>query len=236
MAIEVQIAVAKVNKWAMRESGDTFEMVERPHGGLSLVLVDGQSHGKGAKSISNLVARKAIALLGEGVRDGAAARGAHDYLYTQRMGKVSATLNIISIDLVSHTLVVSRNTHCPILVSDDAQLQLLAEPSEAIGLRIRTRPVIHELPIKPNLTIVAFTDGLLSAGERVGQKMNVIAFMQQLPVSTLDAQTIANSLLAAAVQLDEGRPADDISILVVGTRECPQGDLTRRMSVSFPIE
>ena len=32
MATEVQVAVAKVNRWAMSESGDTFEMVERPHG------------------------------------------------------------------------------------------------------------------------------------------------------------------------------------------------------------
>ena len=67
--MEVQFAVAKVSKWASRESGDTLEMIERPHGGLSMVLVDGQTSGRSAKAISNLVARKAIQLLGEGVRD-----------------------------------------------------------------------------------------------------------------------------------------------------------------------
>src|SRR5687768_542722 len=68
--MEVQIAVAKVGKWASRESGDTLEMVERPGGGVSLVLVDGQDSGQGARAISNVVARKAISLLAEGVRDG----------------------------------------------------------------------------------------------------------------------------------------------------------------------
>ncbi len=69
--MEVQFAVAKIGKYATSESGDTLEMIERPHGGLSFVLVDGQRSGKSAKAISNLVARKAIQLLSEGARGGA---------------------------------------------------------------------------------------------------------------------------------------------------------------------
>ncbi len=80
--LELQVAVAKVSKYAVSESGDTVETIERPHGGLSLVLVDGQRSGKSAKAISNIVARKAVSLLADGVRDGAAARAAHDYLRT----------------------------------------------------------------------------------------------------------------------------------------------------------
>ena len=57
--LEVQVAVAKVSKYAVSESGDSVELIERPHGGLSLVLVDGQRSGKSAKAISNIVARKA---------------------------------------------------------------------------------------------------------------------------------------------------------------------------------
>ena len=236
MATEVQVAVAKVNRWAMSESGDTFEMVERPHGGLSLVLVDGQSHGKGAKSVSHIVARKAIALLAEGVRDGAAARAAHDYLYTARGGKVSATLNIISVDLVTHTLVISRNTHCPVLVADGAELRVLNEPSAAIGIRLRTRPNIYEVPIAAPLTVVAFTDGLLDAGVRTAQSLDYLSLTKGLCAQLSDARRVADELLNAALQLDQDRPNDDISVLVVATRDAAQGDLTRRMSVSFPIE
>ena len=58
--MEVQFAVAKVTKWATSESGDTLEMIERPHGGISMILVDGQRSGKSAKAISNIVARKAV--------------------------------------------------------------------------------------------------------------------------------------------------------------------------------
>ena len=76
--LEVRIAVAKVGKHATSESGDTLEIVERPRGGLSVVLADGQRSGRAAKAISNIVVRKAMALLAEGVRDGAVARAAHD--------------------------------------------------------------------------------------------------------------------------------------------------------------
>ena len=146
--LELQVAVAKVSKYAVSESGDSVELVERPHGGLSLVVVDGQRSGKSAKAISNIVARKAISLLADGVRDGAAARAAHDYLRTLRGGQVSATLNILSVDLVTRTIVVSRNSHCPVLIvqGPEGELHLLDEPSEAIGIHSRTRPVITELP------------------------------------------------------------------------------------------
>ncbi|HRA64774.1 MAG TPA: hypothetical protein PL187_02065, partial [Caldilinea sp.] len=108
MRLEVDVAVAKVGKYASAESGDTVEIVERPHGGFSIVVADGQRSGKSAKAISNLVARKVISLIAEGVRDGAVARAAHDYLRTQRSGQVSCELTIVSVDMATRTLVLSR--------------------------------------------------------------------------------------------------------------------------------
>src|SRR4030067_2314281 len=96
--MEIQIGVAKINKYASAESGDTLEVVERPAGGLSVVLADGQRSGKSAKLISNMVVRKVISLLAEGVRDGAAARAASDYLYTERKGKDSSAPYIVFLD------------------------------------------------------------------------------------------------------------------------------------------
>ena len=37
--MEIQVAVSKINKYATSESGDTLEMIERPNGGISFVLV-----------------------------------------------------------------------------------------------------------------------------------------------------------------------------------------------------
>jgi len=76
--LQVQIAVAKAPKYAVLESGDSVEVIERPRGGISVVMADGQRSGRAAKAISNMTVRKAVTLLGEGVRDGAVARATHD--------------------------------------------------------------------------------------------------------------------------------------------------------------
>jgi serine phosphatase RsbU (regulator of sigma subunit) len=238
--LELQVAVAKVSKYAVSESGDTVEVIERPHGGLSVVLVDGQRSGHSAKAISNIVARKAVSLLADGVRDGAAARAAHDYLRTLRGGQVSATLNIVSVDLGTRTIVISRNSHCPVIVvhRQQDQLTLLDAPSTAIGVHVRTRPVITELPVEQDLHAVVFTDGLLTAGERYGQPWDPVVFVQGWLESCENegpARALADALLAHAVELDRDRPNDDMSVVVFSVVPSNRLDHVRRMSVRFPI-
>ena len=253
--MEVQVGAAKVNKYASQESGDTLEVIERPHGGLSAVLVDGQRSGRAAKIISNIVARKAISLLGEGVRDGAVARAAHDYLRTHRRGQVSAELQIVSVDLDSHSLVISRNSQCPVFVVFKGQLRSLDAPSQPIGIYAYTKPVITELPLNAETYVVVFTDGLRSAGERAGLSLDADKFqsttttikgeietclvarlVQQGAQEHMSAQALAEDILDRALEADERRPADDISVLVVAVlpNEIPNG--VRRFSMSFPVE
>lgn len=234
--MEVQIAVAKVNKYAVSESGDTLEVIERPNGGLSVVLADGQSSGRGAKAISQLVVRKVIGLLAEGVRDGAAARAASDALYTDKQGKVICTLNIASVDLSSGTIVLTRNNPAPVYICRGEQIDCLEEESIPLGTSRNVRPLITELPIEPGLIIVIYTDGLIHAGKRRGQPMDVGATISALlEDQDPSPQGLADSLLAEAVSLDENRPADDISVLVL--KVTPRiGDSVRRLTVRLPIE
>ena len=236
MAImEAQIAVSKVGKYATSESGYTLEMIERPGGGLSFVLADGQRSGKPAKHISNIVARKAISLLSEGVRDGAAARAASDYLYTHRSGKVVSTLNMLSIDLDSRTLVLTRNNPSPLFIIRNQKVELIDDPVDPVGIRRDIRPSIHEIPLEANLAVVVFSDGLTHAGERIGQPMQTETVIEQLLINEpFDAQTWADSLLEHAVALDQGRPSDDISILVAMIHAQKTDDV-RRLWARMPL-
>lgn len=233
--MEVQIAVAKINKYAVSESGDTLEVVERPSGGLSVVLADGQTSGRGAKAVSQLVVRKVIGLLAEGVRDGAAARAASDALFTDKAGKVTCTLNIASVDLHSKTLVLTRNNPAPIYICRGDEIDIHNEDSLSLGTSRNVRPVITELEIQPNLTIVIFSDGIVHAGKRSGNPMNPAEFIGSiLEDQDPTPQHLADSLLAHAVFLDDQRPVDDISVLVLKVTS-RAGDQVRRMNVRLPI-
>ena len=231
--MEVQLAVAKIAKYAMSESGDTVEVIERPHGGVSVVLVDGQRSGRSAKNISNVVARKAISLLAEGVRDGAAARAAHDYLRTHRGGKVSAEMVILSADMETGTLVVSRNTQTPVLIFEGGEWRLLNEPSSAIGIRPRTKPQMVELPLRAGLMAIGFSDGVWTAGENRGGRIDVLELVRSFP-PTLGARTYADDLLAHALHREQGRPSDDLSVIVLRISSVAHDDV-RRMSMTLPV-
>lgn len=233
--MEVQIAVAKTNKYAVTESGDTLEVVERPNGGVSVVLADGQTSGRGAKAVSMLVVRKVIALLAEGVRDGAAARAASDSLYTEKQGKVISTLNIISLDLQSGTVVLTRNNPAPFFIARSEKIDCINTPSSEIGISRSVRPVISEIPVEKGLTLVIFTDGLIHAGERIGRPMDVCTSLQaMLEDQDPSPQQIADALLAEAVHLDDNRPSDDISVVVVKVLK-RTGDDVRRLTLRLPI-
>jgi serine phosphatase RsbU (regulator of sigma subunit) len=234
--MEVRIAVAKTHKYATSDSGDTVEIVERPNGGLSVVMADGQSSGRGAKWISTLVVRKVISLLAEGVRDGAAARAASDYLYTERSGKVSATLNILSVDKQTSTLVITRNNPAPVLIGFNEEIKVLDEKCSPVGLYRDTRPTINEVPLEAGLSVVMYTDGLVHAGTRYGEIMDVMACLQALlEEEDPSPQLIADDLLDTAFRLDQGRPSDDISVVVLRVTSLVR-DNVRRMSVELPLD
>lgn len=233
--MELQIGVAKINKYASSESGDTLEVVERPNGGLSVVLADGQRSGKSAKRISNIVVRKVVSLLAEGVRDGPAARAASDYLYAMRGGKVVSTLNILSVDLETYSLVISRNNPSPIYYIKNTKKKTLDEPSKPVGVHRTTKPIITELPLQAGLTVIAFTDGMTTAGDRKGIKIDVQEELSNCIEREFSAQQIADHMIQLVLDLDDNRPLDDTSVVVLHVTST-RGELIRRLTVSLPIK
>lgn len=243
--INIQIAVAKTNKYASRESGDTVEVVERPTGGFSVVLADGQGSGPAAKTLSHMVTTKAVSMIKDGARDGAVARAVHDYLYTYRGGKVSATLVILSVDLATRTLVMSRNSHCPILVSRPGQpdLACIDTQSDPIGLYAMTKPAIDQLPLEPDTYVVTYSDGLMEAGKRTERAIDIPALVTaRLSEGSATARQLADHLMSEALRMDLNRPLDDMTALVVSILSGPEIEpgrivpLVRRMEVDIPVD
>lgn len=235
--LELQVGVAKIGKYATPESGDTLEMIERPHGGFSFVLADGQGSGRGAKTLSNLVTTRAISMLKDGARDGAVARAVHDYLYAYRHGQVSATLNILSVDLTSRSVLLSRNNPCPFYVIDEHGLTAYNEPSTPIGLYPMTKPVITQIELRPYTYVVVFTDGILRAGVRYNESIELENYLGNFNVrEARSAQDVTDDLLHRALELDRSRPNDDMSLIVMAALPMETESKVRRMAVRFPVD
>lgn len=230
----VECAIAKTNKHASRESGDTAEIVERPGGGISMIAIDGQGSGRAAKTLSSLLAAKAVALIKDGVRDGAVARAVHDHLFAFRHGQVSATLDIVSVDFRSRSVLVTRNAAAPLVIGRGGLFETAPCVADPIGLFPLNRPAVWELPLEDRLLIVVGTDGIASSGRRSGMAdFDVTGSTRDLNAASVPISILADGILAAAVARDEGRPADDMTVLVLGVRADEAGAPIRRMTATI---
>lgn len=229
------VGVGKMNRYASRDSGDTVEVVERPGGGISVVIADAQGSGPGAKLLSSLVTAQAVSLLKDGVRDTAVHEAVHDHLYHYKSGKVSCTLTTLTADTRRRILTITRNTDISAYFVCDGRLEAADEPSKPMGTSDGLRPVQRSVSLGENIWAVAVTDGVARAGSRTGIAVDIGAAVRAYVEDTTDAQFVAERILAAAVQRDRGRPVDDMSVVVLGVLAQEPPDERRFMTVSMPL-
>jgi serine phosphatase RsbU (regulator of sigma subunit) len=235
-SLVIDVGVAKTEKYASRESGDTVELVERPSGGFTVVMIDGQGSGRAAKTLSLLLSSKAVALVKEGVRDGVVARATHDYLFAFRHGQVLATLDLLSIDLRTRTTVITRNTESPMLLGLDGGIDVLPALSGPIGRYRWTKPSVRELPMQPGLEVLLFTDGIWHSGRRTDQPpVDLVAFGQRFFGQDTPAQSLADLLLETVIERDGGKPNDDMAVVALSLREGTSARAVRRMGMQVHL-
>lgn len=233
--MEIKIAIAKIDKYGSDNSGDTVEVTERPNGGISIVLADGQIDERDSKAISTMVTHRVLDQISEGVRDGASIRAAASSIFAEHQGRVQANLCVISADLQTNTIIVSRNNAMPVFLISEETVDCLSGESERFGSRADAAPTIIELPIRAEMAVVVFSDGVFNAGRQNQQSMDICSTLEAfIEEQEPTANEIADFLLNRAIRLDDGRPKDDMSVIVLLVSTRPTGTI-RRMNISMPL-
>lgn len=233
--MEIQIAIAKIDKFASTKSGDTVEIIERLNKGISVILADGKLNGQGSKSISTIIVHKIISQITEGIPDGAAAVNASRFIYREYNGKASAGLNIISCDMDTDTILLTRCSAVPVALYRDGKVNCFISDVKALGDREEVQPSIYQIPLESDTSIILITDGVFNAGANLNQSLDFCTtldalFEEQEPT----AREIAEFMLNQAISLDQGQPADDMSVVVLQTnREARDG--IKHITVRMPI-
>lgn len=236
--MKIRVGMAKINKYAMQHCGDSFDIVERPYGGLSALIADGQGNGLAAHHTSSWVVNKAASLIADGARDGAVARAVHDYLYAMKDKKVSCTLTVLSADLESETVVISRNSNCPVIVKTEEYLTVYDDNVSPIGVNRHMKPLVYELPFSPNMVLVSYTDGIAHAGKKytgsIMETEKIISIIEKN--SPEDCDFIAKSILEYALLLDKEKAGDDMTVVVMGLSESfLETPKIEQLSASYPF-
>jgi serine phosphatase RsbU (regulator of sigma subunit) len=150
-------------------------------------------------------------------------------------GKVSATLVILSADMETQTLLLSRNSNCPVLVKNEYGIDCYDETVNPIGVHKYMKPLIQQLPLVSGMIMVSYTDGIQAAGRKRGNSME-LAKLQQIITENgpEEVDFIAGSILEYALALDEYRAGDDMTVVALGVCERESPYKIQRISGSFP--
>lgn len=235
--MEIKVGIAKTSKYAMEVCGDTCDIVERPYGGISAIVADGQGNGVAAHHTSGWVVNKAVSLISDGARDGAVARAVHDYLYAMKDHRVSCTLTILSADLDSETAVISRNSNCPVLVHTEEYDTVYDEDVQPIGVHKHMKPLMYEIPLEAGMIIVSFTDGILHAGRKRNGHGSELEEIQKIIADNgpEDAAYIAKAIMDYALTLDQDKASDDMTVAVLGiTDGSPSSPRIEQLELTYP--
>jgi len=145
-------------------------------------------------------------------------------------------LNVLSADLQTNTIVISRNNPAPVFLITEGKVDTLKQESEPIGYQMDICPSIVELPIIPEMLIVTISDGLFNAGDPEMNETNIITVIEaMIEDQEPSAKEMADTLLSRAIRLDNGRPKDDFSVVVMLVS--PQSsDHIRRISATMDLD
>lgn len=230
-------AIVKTSKYAVSASGDSAEVVERPLGGLSGLVVDAQGSGRAAKALSTSLVGKAASLINDGIRDGAVARAIHDLLYAQKNGRVSATISIISLAADTNTMVITRCGNCPVFTFSPSGSLRFDAPTDPLGFYRFTRPQVDQVELEPGLLAVTFSDGVFNAGRRRDWALDSPAWESVIAAYSREAGSpalLAEKILQHALALDDNMANDDMTVMILGILDV-EADGIRRLQVEYPV-
>lgn len=234
--MEVQIGVSKIGRFDYEENHETFEIIERPYGGQSLVLCKAKNDGTSDKEASSLIVNKTIGTIAEGRRDSIAIKQIAEYVFKLYSGNIKAALGIISADFETNTIVVSRCMEEPVYYMIGGNCSCWQNGCTTIGQNKVAQPSITEIPIAMGETVVMMTEGVHNAGKAFGKGLEIPVYLQAIAEETneLNARMIADHILHRAIELDQGSPLDEMTVVVLRVCEAIQ-PVHRRIMFAVPI-
>lgn len=200
--------------------GDFYDIFDTGRGTWGAVL--GDVCGKGA------AAAAATALARYTIRAAAAAtpspatalRAAHEALVRHDPERFcTAVLMTVAVDAGALLTVASAGHPLPLLRGADGAVETVGEAGSILGMLSEHDTSDVTVPLRPGDAVLLYTDGIVEArrnkeffGE--GRLRDVLAHSVGA-----DAQSIADQVVAAAVDFQSGVTRDDIAVIVVAAAE-----------------
>lgn len=236
VGMEIQAAIAKIYQHSSNEEGNKVEIIERPNGGVSIVMAEGRLSGNRSKGVTMKAVHAVLNLIAEGVPDGASARVVLQRIRDEHRERADVNISIISCDLLSKTIVITKNNSVPVLIYEDGESRFLSLEENADSHRYD--PVVYQFEFQIGQTFLLISEGVEHAGVFNENKIDLRTALGSIyddDEDEITVQNVADSLLKQAIGHDSGRPRDDMTVVVLRVSPATLKDI-RREYVCFPIK
>jgi len=213
--MELQAAIAKVDRFSSVEQGDKVEIIERPHGGISIIMAEGKLGGRRSRIIAMKAVHSILNLIASGLHDGASSRIVLSNIFEEHKGKAQVKLHIISCDLESQSIVITKNNITPVVTVFDGAAEYLRFDG-TIESDHCASPSVFQFEIKEGRDFILVSDGILQAGSQYEQPLDLRVLVESLfEDDEPTVQNLADAILNQAISQDLGRPRDDMTVTVL---------------------
>lgn len=232
--MELQAAIAKVDRFSSVEQGDKVEIIERPHGGISIIMAEGKLGGRRSRIIAMKAVHSILNLIASGLHNGASSRIVLSNIFEEHKGKAQVKLHIISCDLESQSIVITKNNITPVVTVFDGAAEYLRFDG-TIEADHCASPSVFQFEIKEGRDFILVSDGILQAGSQYEQPLDLRVLVESLfEDDEPTVQNLADAILNQAISQDLGRPRDDMTVTVLRISPSPSTNI-RREFIYFPI-
>jgi len=174
-------------------------------------------------------------LIAEGVPDGASSRVVLQRIRDEHRETADVKLSILSCDLLSKSIVITKNNSVPVLIYEDGESRfLLLDEDEESHLY---DPIVYQFELRLGQTFILITEGVRNAGAFNDNRIDLRTALSSIfdeESDEIGVQDVADYLLKQAIGHDSGRPRDDMTVVVLKVSPATLKDI-RREYVCFPI-
>ena len=232
--MELQAAISKVDRYSSAAQGDKVEIIERPRGGISIIMAEGKLGGRRSRSIAMKAVHSIMNSIANGSHDGNASRSVLSNIIEEHKGKAQVSLSIISCDLESQSIVITKNNATPVITVFEGTVDYLRFDG-AVDSEPSATPSVYQFEIEESRDFILVSDGILQAGSQYEQPLDLRVSVESLfEDDEPSVQEIADTILKQAISQDLGRPRDDMTVTVLRISPAPPNNI-RRECVHFPI-
>ena len=218
--LKLATGIARLAKYGSTVSGDSFTFLNNGNGKYTLALSDGMGSGHRAAAQSKATVNMLESFIDAGFDKDMAVSLINSVLVLKSGEESSCTIDMSIIDLFNGEVEFVKIGAAPTYIKKNGKVDMIRSASLPAGILPGIDAELAHRCVEGGDMIIMVTDGIIDSlcGDESGDRQLIKLLQEQ---NSLNPQQIADSILEEANRCCDGKPCDDLTVLVAKVWEKP---------------